>query len=142
MGLKQFLRTASHYLNIRVSHTVGISTTVMYSPMSRTSRARVLGVLATGLFQLLYLSPASSSAFRLLPSFRAQAGFLSQNLSIVNLATLQLTTKLQDHLCPSWWSICFGKRRSCYATQGGLESTILLPQCPGCWDSHVPSYLP
>lgn len=119
----------------------------VYSPMGRTSRARVLGVLATGLLQFLYQSPAFSSAFRLLPSFRAQAWFLSQNLkdrglSIVTPATLQLTSELQDHLCSSWWSICFGKRRSCYATQGGLESMILLPQCPGCWDSHVPSYLP
>lgn len=49
---------------------------IVYSPMGRTSRAWVLGVLATGLLQLLYLSPASSSAFRLLPSFRAQACFL------------------------------------------------------------------
>lgn len=98
----------------------------VYSPMGRTSRAWVLGVLAIGLLQLLYLSPASSSAFRLLPSSRAQAWFLSQNLkdgglSIVTLVTLQMTSKLQDHLCPRWWSICFGKRRFCYATQGALN---------------------
>lgn len=137
-GLKQSLRTAHHYLNIWVSHTVGISTTVMctlrwvgphvpeswvYWPQGFFS----FSIWAQLLVQLLDSSHLSEHR---LASF--SQNLKDGGLSIVTLATLQMTSKLQDHLCPSWWSICFGNRRSCYATLGGLESMILLPQCPGC----------
>lgn len=50
--------------------------------------------------------------------------------------------KDSNNLCPSWRSLYFGNMESCYATQDGLESMILLPQCPGCRGySHVPPYV-